>query len=144
VEPNIANKDDDSPLAIAKRLTKYVNELLAARQRRSADAIRGRTQLILIALEKLRVEYAKSPFDPDLVRQIQRDKERARLELPPTSADYHNYCWDCNAHGKQTLVDQRVDSVCNSCKWVQCPECGACRDPLHGGCPDRVRRDRKR
>jgi len=37
---------DDSPRAIAERLTGYVDELLAARETRNALAVRGRTQLI--------------------------------------------------------------------------------------------------
>src|SRR6266481_3791649 len=29
-------------------------------------------------------------------------------------------------------------------RWVQCSECGACRDPKFGGCPDRVFRGTRR
>ena len=129
---------DDSPQAIAERLTRYVDDLLAAREERNALAVRGRTQMILRALERLRAAHAKSALPHDLVLRIQRDKARAEVDLPGTSADYQNICWDCYAHGKEVIVDKRVDPVCKTCGWVQCSECGACRDPKFGGCPDRV------
>lgn len=134
---------DDSPAAVARRLTGYVDALLACREERDAAGIRGRTQLVLRALEKLRAAHVKSPLPAELVRQIQRDKERAQLDLPATSAEYQNICWDCFAHGKEVIVDKRVDPVCKTCGWVQCVRCGACRDPKFGECPDRVYKGRR-
>jgi hypothetical protein len=135
---------DDSPRAIAERLTKYVDELLVARETRNALAVRGRTQMILRALEKLRGVHLKSALPDDLVSRIQKDKARAQVDLPGTSQDYQNVCWDCHAHGNQMIVDKRIDTVCQTCGWVQCPDCGACRDPKLGGCPDRVFRGSRR
>lgn len=129
---------DDSPHVIAECLSRYVDDLLSAREERNASAVRGRTQLILRALEKLRAAHAKSPLPGDLISRIQRDKARAEVDLPSTSSEYQNVCWDCYAHGKEVIVDKRVDPVCKTCGWVQCSECGACRDPKFGGCPDRV------
>src|ERR1700733_7203838 len=125
---------DDSPQAIAERLTRYVDELLAAREARSALAVRGRTQLILRALEKLRAAHLESALPDELIRSIQREKARAEVDLPSTSANYQNVCWDCHGHGNEVIVDKRVDTVCKTCGWVQCFECGACRDPRFGGC----------
>jgi hypothetical protein len=132
-----------NPQAIADRLSRYVDDLLAAREMRSAPAIRGRTQLILRALEKLRTVHAKSPLPNDLISRIQCEKARAEVDLPNTSANYQNVCWDCWAHGKEVIVDRRVDAICKTCNWVQCFECGACRDPKSGGCPDRIFKDNR-
>jgi hypothetical protein len=132
---------DDEPNAIAARLTNYVDELVDARKRRDQSAIRGRTQLILNALGKLRAAYETAPFQPDLVERIRSDKTRAQLDLPETSEPYDNICWDCYAHGRRVFLDKRVDPVCRTCGWIQCPECGACRDPEFGGYPDRIHRE---
>lgn len=135
---------ENSPQAIADRLTLYVNELLDARERGNALAIRGRTQLILHALEKLRACHCESPLPDELVFRIQQDKARAKVDLPGTSEDYQNICWDCYAHGHEVIVDKQVDTVCKTCGWVQCYECGACRDPKFGGCRDRLSRGDRR
>ncbi len=129
---------DDSPQAIAERPTGYVDDLLAARNERNALAVRGRTQMILCALERLRAAHAKSALPDDLVSRIQRDKARAEVDLPSTPAAYQNVCWDCYSRGSEVIVDKRVDPVCKTCGWVQCSECGACRDAKFGGWPHRV------
>ena len=134
---------DDSSPAIVERLTGYVDDLLACREKRDVAAIRGRTQMILRALEKLRVTHATSALPAELVRRIQHDKARAQLDLPATAAEYDNICWDCYAHGERVIVDKRVDPICKTCNWVKCVLCGACRDPKFGGCPDRVYRGRR-
>jgi hypothetical protein len=132
---------DDSPQALAERLTQYVDDLLTARVKRNALAVRGRTQMILRALESLRAAYTKAGLSDEVVSRIQRDKARAEVDLPSTSSDYQNVCWDCYAQGNEVIVDKRVDPACTTCDWVQCPECGACRDPKFGGCSDRVFRE---
>jgi hypothetical protein len=129
---------DDSLQVIAERLTRYVDELLVAREQRNALAIRGRTQMILRALERLHAAHANSALPNDLMLRIQREKARAEVGLPSTSADYQNVCWDCYAHGQEVIVDKRIDPVCKTCGWVQCPECGACRDLKFGGCTNRL------
>lgn len=131
---------DDNPQVIAARLTIYVDDLLTARRQCNALAIRGRTQMILRALERLRDAHSKTALSDNLVLQIKRDKERAEVELPDTLANYQNICWDCYARGNEVIIDKRIDSVCKTCGWVQCSECGACRDPKHGGCQDRIYR----
>lgn len=72
---------DESPQGIVNRLTCYVDELLAARQTRSVLAVRGRTQLILRALEKLHAAHLKSALPDDLVARIKREKARAEQEI---------------------------------------------------------------
>lgn len=129
--------DTSDPAAIAQRLSRYVDELVEARIRGKAVAVRGRTQLVLWALEKLRASHRSSPLPDNLVARIRAEKERAQLDVPETAEGYENICWDCHIHGSKVFVDNRVDPVCKTCGWVQCPECGACRDPQHGGCPDR-------
>src|SRR4051812_13997311 len=116
---------EDSPQAMAERLTRFVDELLQARKDRHALAIRGRTQMVLRVLQKLRDAHAESPLEPALVSRIKLDKTRAQLVVPTTSEDYQNVCWECSTHGKEVVVDKRVDPVCKSCGWVQCSECGA-------------------
>ncbi len=135
--------DDSDPGAIARRLSSYVDELLVARRHRNAVAVRGRTQLVLSALDKLRAFQRASPLPADLVERIRAEKERAQLDLPETSEEYENICWDCYAHGSKVFLDKRVDSVCRTCGWVECPECGACRDPKYGGCSDRIFRGKR-
>ena len=128
----------DDPLEMVGRLTKYVDELAEARSQNKPGAIKGRTQLILNVLEKLRKAHSTSPLSLGLIDRIQKEKKRAALELPETSGNYQSICWDCyKTRGIKVLLDKRVDSVCRTCGWVQCPECGACRDPKFGGCPDR-------
>jgi len=134
----------DSPAEMAQRLTKYVNELIDARSMNKEGAIKGRTQMILTVLDKLRKAHKVSPLSHDLIARIQGDKERAALNLPLTSSEYLSFCWECyRRRGIKVIVDKRVDSICKACGWVQCPECGACRDPEHGGCEDRVYKNRE-
>ena len=129
----------ENPLIMAERLTEYVDELLDAKIQTKRGAIKGRTQMILTVLGKLRKAHQVSPLSSDLIQRIQDDKKRAALNLPETSANYQNICWECHKiRGIQVIVDKRVDSVCKACGWVQCPNCGACRDPKYGGCSERV------
>jgi len=129
----------DTPIEMVQRLTEYVNELIDARTMNKERAVKGRTQMILTVLEKLRTAHKRSPLTQDLISRIQKDKQRANLDLPTTSRDYINFCWDCyKKFGKKVIIDKRVDQVCKTCGWVQCPECGACRDPKYGGCEDRI------
>ena len=129
----------DTPEKMVERLSEYVDELAEARSRNKPGAIKGRTQLILNVLEKLKKAHSTSPLSSDLIDRIQKEKKRADLELPETSGKYQSICWDCyKERGIKVDLDKRVDPVCRACGWVQCPECGACRDPKYGGCKNRV------
>ena len=129
----------DTPTEMAQRLTEYVDELIGARSRNKKGAIKGRTQMILTVLDKLRTAHRDTPLSQELITRIQKDKQRAALNLPSTSSNYLNFCWDCYRRlGIKVTVDKRVDPVCKTCGWVQCPNCGACRDPKYGGCKDRI------
>lgn len=129
----------DNPTEIADRLTAYVNELIEAKKENNELTIRGRTQMISTALDKLRNFHKSGMLPRDLIAQIQNDKKRAGVILPEVASDYLNFCWECyNKRGVHVKVKKSVHSVCNSCGWVQCPVCGACRDPKFGGCKDRV------
>lgn len=139
----VAMIDECDAIAIASRLARYVDELLEARRHRNPVAIRGRTQLVLTMLEKLRAAHRASPLPADLVSRIRAEKERAQLDLREKSQEYENICWECFANGSRVFLDRRVDSVCRACGWVQCPECGACRDPKHGGCSERSFRGKR-
>jgi hypothetical protein len=113
----------DSPIEVAERLSGYVSELIDAREKNKEMAIKGRTQMILNALEKLRETHKSSKLSDELIARIQKEKERANLILPDTSAKYISFCWDCYKRlGIKVTVDKRVDSVCSSCGWVQCPD----------------------
>ena len=121
---------NDTPQAMVQRLSEYVNELHESRIAGKQGAIKGRTQMILNVLDKLRNAHGESPLPEEMIARINHEKKRAKLDVPDTSANYQNICWRCGVK-----VDNRVDSVCKTCGWVQCPECGACKDPKHGGCP---------
>jgi hypothetical protein len=102
----------DSPSQMAARLTEYVDELIEARARGNLLAVRGRTQMILTVLGKLRAAQSSRPLSPRLIESIRNDEDRAELELPKTSANYINHCWDCaQRRGITVLVDKRVDTV---------------------------------
>ena len=62
------------------------------------------------------------------------------VEAQAAKKDHQSVCWDCWAKGETVVVDRRLHSVCQSCGWIQCPECGACRDPRYGGCSGRIHR----
>ena len=130
---------DDNPVKIADRLTEYVDELIDARSAHNRKAINGRTGMILTVLEKLRKAHKKTPLSEDLLIRIKQDNKRAAINLPDIFNNYVNICWDCYQRlGIHVTVDKRYDSTCPTCGWVQCSECGACRDPKHGDCKDRI------
>jgi len=61
-------------------------------------------------------------------------------EAQARNKDHQSVCWNCWAKGARVFVDSRVDSICKRCGWVQCPQCGACRDPRFGDCPGGIYR----
>jgi len=135
---------NDTPKAMAERLTEYVDDLIDARNVKNKRAVRGRKQMILTVLDKLRNAHKSTPLSQELIALIQRDKERAGITLPPTSREYLNICWKCyKTRKKKVIIDKRVDSVCKECGWVMCPECGACADPKYGGCTEQGNKNRK-
>ena len=131
------NSTKERSSELVQRLTRYVDDLIEAKKNNNKLAIKGRTQMILNVLDKLRDIHKHNPIPTDLINKIIEDKNRAELKLPKTFSNYTNFCWDCLKRGKQVGVDKRVDSVCPSCGWVQCPDCGACRSPRFGGCKKR-------
>jgi hypothetical protein len=40
-----------------------------------------------------------------------------------------SWCWSC-----KSAVKDDVNDVCDSCGWIKCPSCSACRSPEFGGC----------
>ena len=134
--------DNDDPPALLQRLTAYVGELNLAREELRFVAIRGRVQIILNALEKLRGQYAQFAFDPELIAAIQEQKRLAELEavIPMLHAErlrelgvsnegvrpsshprrHHVQCYACH-----TGLDSAVDLECVRCGWILC-NCGAC------------------
>jgi len=128
---------NDTPAEMAQRLTEYVNDLVDARSMKNKRAVRGRTQMILTVLDKLRNAHKATPLSKELISRIQKDKKRAKISLPPTSSEYLNICWKCyKKRKKKVILDKRVDSVCKECGWVRCPECGACADPKYKSCKE--------
>ncbi|EDM27431.1 hypothetical protein LNTAR_04946 [Lentisphaera araneosa HTCC2155] len=128
----------EKPTVLIERLSRYVDDLLKAKQVNNRSSMKGRTQMIMTVLDKLREIYKNKPFSKELVAQIQENKKRANLLLPTTSSNYFNNCWDCLIkRGEKVIIDKRVDTVCKSCGWVQCHKCGACKDPKYGRCKNR-------
>ncbi len=73
---------NDDPMAMADRLTRYVDELIEFRRQKNTLKIAGRVLMINNVLDKLKQAYAVASFPPGIVERIQRDKERADLPAP--------------------------------------------------------------
>jgi hypothetical protein len=76
----IVNDDpSDDPMAMADRLTRYVDELIEFRRQKNTARIEGRVLMINNVLDKLKQAYTVASFPPGIVERIRRDKERADL-----------------------------------------------------------------
>lgn len=85
----------DEPQDMMERLKEYVDELEDARKQNRQGAIKGRTQMIPTVLEKLRMPHKAAALPSALIDRIQKEKNRAYLQLPETYSDYISICWDC-------------------------------------------------
>jgi hypothetical protein len=70
---------NDDPLAMADRLTRYVDELIEFKRQNNMSKIADRTLMINNVLDKLKQAYIVASFPPGIVESIRRDIERADL-----------------------------------------------------------------
>ena len=77
---------NDDPMAMADRLTKYVDELIELRRQKNAPKIEVKILMINNVLDKLKKAYTVASFPDGIVERIRHDKERA--DLPPPANEY--------------------------------------------------------
>jgi hypothetical protein len=73
---------NDDPMAMADRLTRYVDELIEFRRQRNTARIASSVLMINNVLDKLKQAYTVALFPPGIVERIRRDKKRANLLVP--------------------------------------------------------------
>ncbi len=89
------------------------------RDREECPYILAREEALDAELTALNMSYwitacgksGRSPWDQSLDREL-----------------YKNHCWLCH-----TMVSSLTSSVCESCGWYRCDECGACEKGCPGG-----------
>ena len=70
----------EDPIKMVESLTEYVDELIVAKKQNKDNKIKGRTQMILIVLDKLREAHKATSLPSALILQIQKEKMRADLD----------------------------------------------------------------
>lgn len=78
----------DDPVAMADRLSRYVDELIEFRRQKNTPKIEGRLLMINNVLDKLKQAYIVASFPPGIIERIRHDKERADL---PTSIKKYTF-----------------------------------------------------
>ena len=70
----------ENPKIMAERLTEYVEELLEAKKMDNKLAIKGRTQMILNLLDKLREAHKSSPLPKSLNTKREKASQSSTTE----------------------------------------------------------------
>jgi hypothetical protein len=79
---------NDDPMAMANRLSDYVDQLLAFRRQGNQSGIEGKLLMIKNVLNKLRQAYAVALFPPGIIERIRDDIKRADLPELSQTVDF--------------------------------------------------------
>lgn len=130
----------DDPEQLFIEVRNLVDEYFEAKQRGDHK----RAHHIIRDFKALAQQKRHDHIDLDKAITERIRKEITRIKdikiIRPRSRDTRS-CWHCP---KETvLLDTNVEVLCRECKWMICPECGACKPPGYdendcSRCDDRI------